>query len=257
MSSKDLTPDNLQQHVTANTVPDALAAPTAEIGDHVVDHVASQVNDRSQFIRRTYLHLMGAILLFTGFEWAMFQTPYAEMFAVFMLQTSWLGVLAAFLVVAFIASTVAHRVESKGAQYAALGAYVVAQAIIFIPMFFIALAVDPKIVQLSVAVTLGAFAALTAVAMLSGRDFTFLKSFVRWGAVVALATIVGGLVFGFHLGTYFSMAMIGLAGASILYDTSKVLKSYPDDRYVAAALELFASIALMLWYVLRFFLSRR
>ncbi|MEO1248084.1 MAG: Bax inhibitor-1 family protein [Pseudomonadota bacterium] len=249
MSTKDLTPDNIQQHVSATNLPDAPGAVQAEVVD--------QVDDRSQFLRRTYTHLMGAILFFTGLEWAMFQTPFAEMFAVFMLQTSWLGVLAAFLVVAFIASSVAHRVESKGAQYAALGAYVVAQAIIFIPMFYIALAVDSKIITLSVAVTLGAFAALTAVAMLSGRDFTFLKGLVRWGALVALATIVAGLAFGFHLGTYFSMGMIGLAGAAILYDTSKVLKSYPDDRYIAAALELFASIALMLWYVMRFFLSRR
>jgi len=64
------------------------------------------------------------------------------------------------------------------------------------------------------------------------------------------------VLIGFNLGTYFSMAMIGFAGASILYDTSKILKTYPEDRYIAAALELFASIALMLWYVLRFFLSR-
>ena len=245
MSTNDLTPDNLQQPANVNPVTEAAAAIPAEIVD------------RSEFLRRTYLHLLGAIFLFAGFEWALFQTPYAEMFAVFMLQSSWLAVLGAFIVVAFIASSVAHRVESKGAQYAALGAYVVAQAIIFIPMFYIALAVDPKIVTLSVAVTLGAFVGLTAVAMLSGRDFTFLKSFVRWGALVALATIVMGLVVGFHLGTYFSMAMIGLAGAAILYDTSKIMRSYPDDRYIAAALELFASIALMLWYVMRFFLARR
>ena len=245
MSTNDLTPDNLQQPANVNPVTEAAAAIPAEIVD------------RSEFLRRTYLHLLGAIFLFAGFEWALFQTPYAEVFAVFMLQSSWLAVLGAFIVVAFIASSVAHRVESKGAQYAALGAYVVAQAIIFIPMFYIALAVDPKIVTLSVAVTLGAFVGLTAVAMLSGRDFTFLKSFVRWGALVALATIVMGLVVGFHLGTYFSMAMIGLAGAAILYDTSKIMRSYPDDRYIAAALELFASIALMLWYVMRFFLARR
>jgi hypothetical protein len=31
----------------------------------------------------------------------------------------------------------------------------------------------------------------------------------------------------------------------------------PEDRYVAAALERFASIALMFWYVLRLHLSRR
>ena len=100
-------------------------------------------------------------------------------------------------------------------------------------------------------------AALTAVAMISGRDFTFLRSFIMWGGMIALGTIIMGVVVGFHLGTYFSMAMIGLAGASILYDTSKILTVYPDDRYIAAALELFASIALMLWYVLRLFLSRR
>ncbi len=50
--------------------------------------------------------------------------------------------------------------------------------------------------------------------------------------------------------------MIGLAGAAILYDTSKVLRDYPEDRYVAASLQLFASVALMFWYVLRLFMSR-
>ena len=72
-----------------------------------------------------------------------------------------------------------------------------------------------------------------------------------WGGIIALVTIVGGVLFGFQLGTFFSVAMVGLAGAAILYDTSNVLHHYPEDRYVAASLELFASVALMLWYVLR------
>lgn len=217
---------------------------------------AVEVTDRSQFINRTYMHLLGAIFLFAGLEFWVFQTPYAEQLALFMLQKSWLAVLGAFIVASWIASHVAHRVESKGAQYAALAGFVVAEAIIFIPMFYIALAFDPAIIEYAVAITLGAFIVLTAVAMFSGRDFSFLRSFLIWGGVIALGTIVMGLLIGFHLGTYFSMAMIGLAGASILYDTSKILKVYPEDRYIAAALELFASIALMLWYVLRFFLSR-
>ena len=49
--------------------------------------------------------------------------------------------------------------------------------------------------------------------------------------------------------------MIGLAGAAILYDTSNVLHHYPKDRYVAASLQLFASVALMLWYVLQLVMS--
>ncbi len=66
-----------------------------------------------------------------------------------------------------------------------------------------------------------------------------------------------GLVFGFQLGTWFSVAMIGFAGAAVLYDTSNIIHVYPEDRYVAAAMQLFASIALMFWYVLRLLMGNR
>ena len=66
---------------------------------------------------------------------------------------------------------------------------------------------------------------------------------------------------GFYLlaliGTFFSVAMVGFAGAAILYDTSNVLHHYPEDRYVGAALQLFASVALMFFYVLRLFMAAR
>jgi hypothetical protein len=35
-----------------------------------------------------------------------------------------------------------------------------------------------------------------------------------------------------------------------------VLNHFPEDRYVGAALELFASVALLFWYVLSLFISR-
>jgi FtsH-binding integral membrane protein len=215
-------------------------------------------SSRSQFINRTYMHLFGAIAVFAALEYALLQTPFASRFTLFIFETqsAWLGVLGAFIVISWIATSVAHKVESKSKQYAALGIFILAEAIVFVPMLFIAQAVAPEIIEKAVWVTLGAFAGLTAVAMLSGRDFSFLKSFLMWGGVVALGTIVMGIVAGFELGTYFSMAMIGLAGASILYDTSKIIRDYPEDRYIAAALQLFASVALMFWYVLRFFLSR-
>ena len=214
-------------------------------------------NDRSGFLTKTYLHLLGAILAFAGLEWALFQTPYAAPIAIFMLETSWLMVLGAFIIVSWIASSVAHKVESRLAQYAALGAFILVEAIIFIPMLFIAVAVGEGVLKSAVVVTLGAFVVLSAVAIYSGRDFSFLRGLRLWGGMVAIGAIAMGAAMGFHLGTWFSMGMIGLAGASILYDTSKIVESYPDDRYIAAALELFASIALMLWYVLRFFLARR
>ena len=72
------------------------------------------------------------------------------------------------------------------------------------------------------------------------------------GAIVA---IVASLFTGFDLGTWFSVGMIGLAGAAILYDTSNVLHHYPEDRYVSASLSLFSSVAVLFWYVLRFFMA--
>jgi FtsH-binding integral membrane protein len=95
------------------------------------------------------------------------------------------------------------------------------------------------------------------VVFFTGKDFSFLRGILCWSGIVALVLIVAGVIFGFQLGTFFSVGMVALAGAAILYDTSNVLHHYPEDRYVAAALELFASVALMLWYVLRIFMSRR
>ena len=57
--------------------------------------------------------------------------------------------------------------------------------------------------------------------------------------------------------TYSGCAMIGFAGAAVLYDTSNIIRYYPEDRYVSAAMQLFASIALMFWYVLRLLMGNR
>ena len=76
------------------------------------------------------------------------------------------------------------------------------------------------------------------------------------GRYPAIVLIVAGSIFGFQLGLFFSVAMVGFAGAAILYDASNVFHHYDDEQYVATALQLFASIALMFWYVLRIFMSR-
>ena len=218
---------------------------------------AASPDTRGLFVTRTYAHLFAAILGFVALEYVFFTTGIAEAVFVFVLNISWLAVIGAFVVVSWIASRVAHTVESKGAQYAALAAFVLAEALIFVPMLWFAFAISPEIVEKAAGVTVLAFAGLTAIAVITGRDFSFLRSFLMWGGLIAMATIVLGVVFGFELGVYFSMGMIGFAGASILYDTSKILHHYPEDKYVAASLELFASVALLFWYVLRFFLSRR
>ena len=212
---------------------------------------------RATFLTRTYFHLFGSIIAFVLIEVFLFTSGLAEPIARSMLSVSWLLVLGGFVIVSWIASRAAHTARTLGAQYAALAAFVAAEALIFVPLLFIANFYAPGAIESAALITLIGFAGLTAIAFLSRKDFTFLGGLLRWGMIVALVAIVGGVIFGFNLGMWFSVAMVGLAGGAILYDTSNILRHYPEDRYVGAALELFASVALMFWYVLRIFLSRK
>lgn len=212
--------------------------------------------ERADFIARTYTHLFMALTAFTVAEIALFSSGWAAVIAQRLLGVNWLWVLGGFMIVGWLASRTAHTVRSVPAQYAALGAYVAAEVILFVPLLYIAEAVAPGAIRSAATVTLLGFAGLTAVAFITRKDFSFLRGVLVWGGVVALVLIVAGVAFGFELGTFFSVAMVALAGGAVLYDTSNILRHYPQDRHVAAALELFASVALMFWYVLRL-LSRR
>ncbi len=224
------------------------ATPVAALGDDA----------RAAFLTRTYTHLLGAILLFAGIEVFLFTSGLAVPMAEAMLGVSWLLVLGGFVVVSWFASRAAATAESKAAQYAALGGFVLAEAIIFVPLLVMAAySVGPSVIGAAAWTTLLGFSVLTAIVFFTGKDFSFLGGIVKWGMGLALVAIVVGVLTGFNLGTWFSVAMIGLAGAAILYDTSKVMRDFPEDRYVAASLTLFASVALMFWYVLRLFMANR
>ena len=213
---------------------------------------------RSAFIWRTYAHVAGAILGFAAIESYLFDKGYAREITESLMGVSWLLVLGAFIVVSWIASHVAHRVESKPLQYAALAAVVVAEAIIFVPLLYIANQKAPGLVESAAGVTIAGTVGLMAVVHFTRKDFSFLRGLLMWGGVLALIVIgVAVLSDSIELGRWFSVVMIGFAGAAVLYDTSNILHHYPEDRHVAAALGLFASIALMFWYVLQFFMSSR
>lgn len=214
-------------------------------------------DSRASFIAKTYGHLTAAIFVFAGIEVVLFKTGLALPIAQFMLGGPWLLFLGAFVVAGWLARGVAHRSVSMPAQYAALLAYIVAEALIFVPLLFIAEVYAPGAISSAALVTFLGFAGLTAIVFFTRKDFSFLRGILCWGGILALIAIVAGAIFGLQLGTWFSVGMIGLAGAAVLYDTSNVLHHYSEDRYVAAALELFASVALMFWYVLRLFLGSR
>ena len=94
------------------------------------------------------------------------------------------------------------------------------------------------------------FSGLTVIAFTTKKDFTFLGGILKIGGLIALGLILCNVLFGFTLGLVFSVMMVSFASAAILYDTSKIIHHYSSDQFVAASLELFASVALLFWYLL-------
>ena len=218
---------------------------------------SAEAEVRGTFLTRVYMHLAGAIALFVLIEGWLFSSGLAPQIARALLGVNWMLVLGGFMVVGWLARGLAAKVESPALQYAALAGYVLAQAIIFVPLLYIADHYAPGAIRSAAMITLTGFAGLTLVAYQTRRDFSFLGGLLRWAGVLALVAIAGGVFFGWQLGTWFSVAMIGLAGAAILHDTTMIWYHWPRDRHVAASLELFASVALMFWYVLRLLTGRR
>lgn len=214
----------------------------------------AEADARATFIRKTYAHLAGAIALFVGVEYALLQSPVGEKIAgfVFDVPYGFLMLLGAFILTGWLARGFAHRFDSPAAQYAGLTLYVLAEAIIFVPMMYIAVYYSsPELLTNAALLTGFLFAGLSAVCFITRKDFSFLHGVLAIGGMVALGLIVCSILFGFTLGLAFSAAMILLACIAILHDTSKIIHHYPVGSHVAASLELFASIALLFWYVLR------
>ena len=215
--------------------------------------------ERARFIRKTYLHLAGAILAFVGLEYVLFSSGIAQSIAGTMLggRFSWFIVLALFMGVSIVANMWANSNTSRPMQYLGLMLYVVAEAVIFVPLLFIAAYYGGGSETIAKAgiVTLGLFAGLTAVVFITKKDFSFLGSILTIGGFIALAFIGASLLFGFSLGSFFAFIMVGFAATAILYDTSNVLHKYHPTQHVAASLALFASVALMFWYILTIFSS--
>ncbi|HEX7048281.1 MAG TPA: Bax inhibitor-1 family protein [Gammaproteobacteria bacterium] len=224
------------------------------VSGNVVAYAPAAV--RGTFVRRAYMHAIGGIVGFAAVEWFIFSSGWAVPIAQTMMSGSWLLVLGAFMLVSWGATHVAHTVKSVPLQYLAYAGLVVAEAIIFVPMLVLAMMKAPGVIESAAWVTLMGATGLIVIATATGKDFSFLRGILMWGGILALVAIASAVIFGFAMGTWFSVLMIGFAGAAILYDTSNILHHYPEDRYVAAGMQLFASIALMFWYVLRLFMSR-
>ncbi len=222
---------------------------TAGRGMFAIDAIAEE---RAAFIRKTYMHLTGAIFVFMGLEFIIFSTPTLRNGVLSLFTASPWIILIAFLGASWLASSLASSAKSLGTQYLGLGLYTLAEAIIFVPILFLASQMsNPTVIPIAAVITLCIFGGLTAYVLVTGADFSFLGGGLTIALLAAIGIAIGAAIFGVSLGLWFAAAMVVLMSGFILYETSNVLHQYSTDQYVSASLALFASVATLFWYVLR------
>jgi FtsH-binding integral membrane protein len=223
-----------------------------------VAHAAE--SERTAFIRRTYTHLMFAVLAFIGLE--------ALFLAIFPARTvmQFLGaagnwgpmlMLVAFMAVSWVARSWAESGSSPTMQYAGLGLYVVAEALIFVPLMHVAMRFGPDIPIQAGLITATVFAGLTAFMFATKADLSSWGSYLGIAGLALFVVAILGMIFGFSLGLFFSGAMVVLLCGYILYDTSNIMHRFDTNQHVAASLALFSSVATLMWYVMRILMSMR
>lgn len=214
--------------------------------------------EKASFYKKTYLHVALSILAFIGVEAILLKiVPERLIIAMFAQRFAWLLIIGVFWLASILATKWSLS-QSKQIQYFGLAFYVLLEAVIFLPLIYIAVVYSgAQVIYQAAMLTIAMFAGISAVAFTSKRDFSFLRNIIIIGGFISLGLIVAGMIFGFNLGLWFSVGMVILASATILYQTSKLKDSYSTNQYVGASLQLFASIMLLFWYILSILMSRR
>lgn len=216
--------------------------------------------DKVAFYKKTYSHVAGGVLVFILFEYLLLQSDIIVDFMLSMTEGwRWLVMLGGFMFITNYAENTTLKTPDKNMQYLAYGIYILAEALIFVPLIYIAafyMESGPEILNQAAIVTLALFIGLSAIVFITKKDFSFLKAGLTVGFFIAIGLIIAGSLFGFNLGLWFSVGMCLLAAGSIIYQTSNLVNKYTSEDYIPAALGLFASLMLLFWYVLSILMSR-
>lgn len=215
--------------------------------------------EQATFYRKTYSNVAFGVLAFIAFEAVLLRIDPLVNFMMGLQGYSWLLLLGAFMAVTWVAQNLTYRNADKTIQYAGFLLFILAEAVIFVPLLYLAMNFGggPQMIMQAAVITGTLFLGLTAAVLMTKTDFSFLRTGLVVGFFIASGLIVAGTIFGFNLGLWFSVGMVLLAAGSILYSTHQIKNEFGTNQYIPAALSLFASLMLLFWYILQILMSRR
>ncbi len=198
---------------------------------------------RAGFLQKVYSLLLLGVAVFAATLWL---TPRVEaLFSLmrFVYSNAWVAILL-LLGSAFGVRAVARRPGIGLVGYLAYS---------FLLGIFVSLpvALAPEgTVGTAALLTLSVFAGLTTYAFVTKNDFSWMGGALYIGLFAMIGIGLCGLIFGFHPGTWYSLAGALLFSGFILYDTSNIIHRYRNDEALPAAVELFADVVLLFWNLL-------
>lgn len=221
----------------------AQAIPASEAG----------ITERARFLQRTYTWLLGGILGFCAVLGAYGQVPIVTQ-AANALAVSPLLTIVLLLGMAFGVHAIAEKHPINILGYVV---YVVFFGLLIAPFVAYANLQSANVVTQASMITAITFLGLTIYVFTSGKDFSFLGGALRMGLFALIGVALAGMLFGFHLGVWYSVAGALLFCGYILYDTSAILHHYPTTAHISAAIVLFTDVVLLFKHILFILLSSR
>lgn len=100
-----------------------------------------------------------------------------------------------------------------------------------------------ELIMTALAMTGLTFFGLSAVALVTKKDFGFLSNFLMAGAIVLILAMVAGLIFQIQaLSLMVSAGFVLFSSAAILYQTSEMVHRAGETNYILATITLYVSI---------------
>ncbi|MYL24076.1 Bax inhibitor-1/YccA family protein [Vreelandella massiliensis] len=108
---------------------------------------------------------------------------------------------------------------------------------------YLALPNGASLIMTALAMTGITFFGLSAVALITKKDFGFLANFLFAGAIVLILAMVAAIIFNIPaLSLMVSAGFVLFASAAILYQTSEIVHRAGETNYILATVTLYVSI---------------
>jgi hypothetical protein len=208
---------------------------------------------RAAFMVSAFIHFVLAVALLlavlAGFHFAGLGAILKEQ--VDALAHGWLYASGAVFAIGLASTRIARISTSKPAQYAAYVLFVLLHAVVAAPFVALLAEAAPAMPACAASLLMAGAVALAGITLAFREEYKAGRAMALWCAAAAAIAGLCCFLFGFEPATYVAAGAALLAGIAVLYDTRLMLEEYPRERYVSAALELFAAIPLFPWYILR------